>query len=96
MDFGADDTLTISGLKTIDEQATVVNGEMSFDEMVSAALKTATNENAAWFEHDGATYVVLDAGTSADTLDKGDFLVKLAGVTGVEFEADGAGNLSLA
>lgn len=96
MDFGADDTLTIFGLKTIDEQATVVNGEMSFDEMVSAALKTATNENAAWFEHDGATYVVLDAGTSADTLDKGDFLVKLAGVTGVEFEADGAGNLSLA
>lgn len=95
MDFGADDTLAISNLKTIDEQATVVNGEMSFDEMVSAALKTATATNAAWFEHDGATYVVLDNGT-ADTLDKGDFLVKLAGVTGAEFEADGAGNLSLA
>lgn len=95
MDFGADDTLAIFNLKTIDEQATVVNGEMSFDEMVSAALKTATATNAAWFEHDGATYVVLDNG-SADKLDTGDFLVKLAGVTGVEFEADGVGNLSLA
>lgn len=96
MDFGADDTLTISGLKTINKQATVVNGEMSFAEMVSAALANASTDNAAWFEHDGATYVVLDKGTAADKLDNGDFLVKLAGVTGAVFEADDAGHLSLA
>ena len=91
-DFAAGDKLFITNATK------VVNAETQGDtlEAASAIAKSAA-DTAVSFTWGNDTYVVMDAMTPAkNTFEIGDFLVKLAGVTGVEFEADGLGNLSLA
>lgn len=96
-DFEAGDTLKIGGMSAINAKATAVTPEMGFDDMVKAALADSTNGKAAWFEFGGSTYVVLDNDNAQgpEALANDDYIVKLAGVTGAEFVANGE-NLSLA
>ena len=91
-DFAAGDKLFIANATK------VVNAETQGDTLeaaVASAIAKSAADTAVSFTWGNDTYVVMDAGAN-NTFEIGDFLVKLAGVTGVEFEADGLGNLSLA
>lgn len=91
-DFAAGDKLFIANATK------VVNAETQGDTLeaaVASAIAKSAADTAVSFTWGNDTYVVMDA-VANNTFEIGDFLVKLAGVTGVEFEADGLGNLSLA
>ena len=92
-DFDAGDTLFISGANAVVSAGTLV--ENTLEQAVTSAMTKDAADTAVSFTWGNDTYVVYDAGQNG-SFDTNDFLVKLAGVTGVEFEADGAGNLSLA
>ena len=91
--FAAGDKLAITGATK------VVNAETLQGDTLDAAVTSAMTKDAAntavSFTWGNDTYVVYDADQNG-SFGANDFLVKLAGVTGVEFEADGSGNLSLA
>ena len=57
----------------------IESGTTNFDAVVTKALETATNTNAAWFVYDNNTYVVLEE-TDNGTFEAGDYLVQLNGV----------------
>ncbi len=91
--FAAGDKLAITAATK------VVNAETLQGDTLEAAVTSSMTKDAAntavSFTWGNDTYVVYDADQNG-RFDANDFLVKLAGVTGVEFEADGSGNLSLA
>ena len=91
--FAAGDKLVIT------DATKVVNAETLQGDTLEAAVTSAMTKDAAntavSFTWGNDTYVVYDADQNG-SFGANDFLVKLAGVTGVEFEADGSGNLSLA
>ena len=92
-DFAAGDKLFIANATK------VVNAETQGDTLeaaVASAIAKSAVDTAVSFTWGNDTYVVMAAAGANNTFEIGDFLVKLAGVTGVEFEADGLGNLSLA
>ena len=91
--FAAGDELAITGANQV-VNVGAIQGDTLEAAVTSAMTKDAAN-TAVSFTWGNDTYVVYDA-NQGDSFDTGDFLVKLAGVTGVEFEADGSGNLSLA
>ena len=91
--FVAGDKLAIDGITAV-VNAEAIPGNSLEAAVASAMAKGAVN-TAVSFTWGNDTYVVYDANNSS-SFDNDDFLVKLAGVTGVEFEADGTGNLSLA
>lgn len=94
--FAAGDKLGIADVAAVVNAGTL-QGDTLDAAVTSAMSKTNSATTAVSFTWGNDTYVVMDATSpTMDTFAKGDFLVKLAGVTGVEFEADGAGNLSLA
>lgn len=92
--FAAGDKLGITGVTTVVNAGTI-QGDTLDAAVASAMTKTDSATTAVSFTWGNDTYVVYDAGQN-NSFDKDDFLVKLAGVTGVEFEADDLGNLSLA
>lgn len=89
-EFAAGDKLDIDGVTTV-VNAGDISGNSLADAVTAAMTKfDSTATTAVSFMWGNDTYVVMDAGTSANNIfDKGDFLVKLAGVTGVDFEVDG-------
>ena len=90
--FAAGDKLAITATKVVN--AETLQGDTLDAAVTSAMTKDAVN-TAVSFTWGNDTYVVYDADQNG-SFDANDFLVKLAGVTGVKFEADGSGNLSLA
>lgn len=98
MDFKAGDSLQIDSLTGINEKATVVTSEMDFDDMVKAALADSTSGNAAWFEYQGNTYVVLDATDAASDTEafaQNDYIVKLNGIIDLSDAVVASNQLSL-
>ena len=94
--FAAGDKLDIDNVTAVVNAGTL-QGDTLDAAVTSAMSKTDSATTAVSFTWGNDTYVVMDATSpTTDTFAKGDFLVKLAGVTGVEFEVDDAGNLSLA
>lgn len=94
--FAAGDKLGIAGVTAV-VNAGIIQRDTLDAAVASAMAKTDSVTTAVSFTWGNDTYVVMDAmNPTNNTFDMGDFLVKLAGVTGVEFEADGANNLSLA
>lgn len=94
--FAAGDKLGITGVTAVVNAGTI-QGDTLDAAVASAMTKTDSAATAVSFTWGNDTYVVMDAmNPTSNTFEAGDFLVKLAGVTGVEFEADGANNLSLA
>ena len=94
--FAAGDKLGIAGVTTV-VNAGIIQGN-SLDAAVTTAMTkdaASSTTTAVSFTWGNDTYVVMDAGTTTNDFDAGDFLVKLAGVTGVVFEAD-SGNLVIA
>ena len=78
MNFEAGDKLQIAGMASL-AKVDIESGTTNFDAVVTKALETATNTNAAWFVYDNNTYVVLE-GTDNGTFGAGDYLVQLNGV----------------
>lgn len=78
MNFEAGDKLQIAGMTSL-AKVDIESGTTNFDAVVTKALETATNTNAAWFVYDNNTYVVLE-GTDNGTFAVGDYLVQLNGV----------------
>ena len=78
MNFEAGDKLQIAGMTSL-AKVDIESGTTNFDAVVTKALETATNTNAAWFVYDNNTYVVLE-GTDNGTFEAGDYLVQLNGV----------------
>lgn len=94
--FAAGDKLGITGVTAVVNAGTI-QGDTLDAAVASAMTKTDSAATAVSFTWGNDTYVVMNAmNPTSNTFEAGDFLVKLAGVTGVEFEADGANNLSLA
>lgn len=94
--FAAGDKLGIAGVTAV-VNAGIIQRDTLDAAVASAMAKTDSVTTAVSFTWGNDTYVVMDAmSPTTNTFETGDFLVKLAGVTGVEFEADGANNLSLA
>lgn len=94
--FAAGDKLGIAGVTTV-VNAGIIQGN-SLDAAVTTAMTkdaASSTTTAVSFTWGNDTYVVMDAGKTTNDFDAGDFLVKLAGVTGVVFEAD-SGNLVIA
>lgn len=77
MDFEAGDKLQIDGMTSI-AKVDIESSTTNFDAVVTKALETATETNAAWFVYDNNTYVVLDKGHHG--IDGGDYFVQLNGV----------------
>lgn len=94
MDFEAGDKLEITGMATLADKV-ALTAEMSFDAAVTEALKSATNAEAAWFEYQGNTYVVLEATGNDDAFGEGDYLVKLNGIVDLSDAAVDSGVLTL-
>lgn len=94
MDFEAGDKLEITGMATLADKV-ALTAEMSFDAAVTEALKSATNAEAAWFEYQGNTYVVLEATDNDDAFGEGDYLVKLNGIVDLSDAAVDSGVLTL-
>ena len=78
MNFEAGDKLQIAGMPAL-AKVDIESGTTNFDAVVTKALETATNTNAAWFVYDNNTYVVLEE-TDNGTFEAGDYLVQLNGV----------------
>lgn len=78
MNFEAGDKLQIAGMTSL-AKVDIESGTTNFDAVVTKALETATNTNAAWFVYDNNTYVVLEE-TDNGTFEAGDYLVQLNGV----------------
>ena len=78
MNFEAGDKLQIAGMTSL-AKVDIESGTTNFDAVVTKALETATNTNAAWFVYDNNTYVVLEE-TDNGTFEAGDYLVQLHGV----------------
>ena len=78
MNFEAGDKLQIAGMTSL-AKGDIESGTTNFDAVVTKALETATNTNAAWFVYDNNTYVVLEE-TDNGTFEAGDYLVQLNGV----------------
>ena len=78
MNFEAGDKLQIAGMTSL-AKVDIESGTTNFDAVVTKALETATNTNAAWFVYDNNTYVVLEE-TDKGTFEAGDYLVQLNGV----------------
>lgn len=94
MDFEAGDKLEITGMATLADKV-ALTAEMSFDAAVTEALKSATNAEAAWFEYQGNTYVVLEATGNDNAFGEGDYLVKLNGIVDLSDAAVDSGVLTL-
>mgnify|MGYP001096967745 CR=1 FL=1 len=94
MDFEAGDKLEITGMATLADKV-ALTAEMSFDAAVTEALKSATNAEAAWFEYQGNTYVVLEATGDDNVFGEGDYLVKLNGIVDLSDAAVDSGVLTL-
>lgn len=94
MDFEAGDKLEITGMATLADKV-ALTAEMSFDAAVTEALKSATNAEAAWFEYQGNTYVVLEATGNDNVFGEGDYLVKLNGIVDLSDAAVDSGVLTL-
>lgn len=77
MDFEAGDKLQIDGMTSI-AKVDIESSTTNFDAVVTKALETATETNAAWFVYDNNTYVVLDKGHHG--IDGDDYFVQLNGV----------------
>lgn len=77
MDFEAGDKLQIDGMTSI-AKVDIESSTTNFDAVVTKALETATETNAAWFVYDNNTYVVLDK--EHHGIDGGDYFVQLNGV----------------
>lgn len=88
MDFEAGDKLQITGMTSL-AKVDIESGTTNFDAVVTKALETATETNAAWFVYDNNTYVVLDK--EHDGIDGGDYFVQLNGVVDLS-DATVAGN----
>lgn len=94
MDFEAGDKLAITGMTTLADKV-ALTAEMSFNAAVTEALKSATNTEAAWFEYQGNTYVVLEATGNDNVFGKDDYLVKLNGIVDLSDAVVASGVLSL-
>ena len=94
MDFEAGDKLTITDMTGLGDKV-AVTAEMTFDAAVVEALKSATHEEAAWFEYQGNTYVVLEADGNDNVFGEGDYLVKLNGIVDLSDAVVADGVLSL-
>lgn len=93
--FAAGDKLNITGVTAV-VNAETIQGDTLDAAVTSAMTKTDSATTAVSFTWGNDTYVVMDTTIPANnTFETGDFLVKLAGVTGVEFEVN-SGNLVIA
>lgn len=93
--FAAGDKLAIAGATTV-VNAGLIQGDTLEAAVTSAMTKTDSATTAVSFTWGNDTYVVMDTTTPANnTFETNDFLVKLAGVTGVAFGVD-SGNLVIA
>lgn len=93
--FAAGDKLDITGVDAV-VNAKTIQGDTLEAAVTSAMAKTDSVTTAVSFTWGNDTYVVMDVkNPTKNTFETGDFLVKLAGVTGVEFEVD-SGNLVIA
>ena len=93
MNFEAGDKLQIAGMTSL-AKVDIESGTTNFDAVVTKALETATNTNAAWFVYDNNTYVVLE-GTDNGTFEAGDYLVQLNGVVNLSNATVASNALSL-
>lgn len=93
MNFEAGDKLQIAGMTSL-AKVDIESGTTNFDAVVTKALETATNTNAAWFVYDNNTYVVLE-GTDNGTFEAGDYLVQLNGVVDLSNATVASNALSL-
>lgn len=93
MNFEAGDKLQIAGMTSL-AKVDIESGTTNFDAVVTKALETATNTNAAWFVYDNNTYVVLE-GTDNSTFEAGDYLVQLNGVVDLSNATVASNALSL-
>lgn len=84
--FAAGDKLGIAGVTDVVNAGTI-QGDTLDAAVTSAMTKTDKATTAVSFTWGNDTYVVMDA-DQTNTFGAGDFLVKLAGVTGVEFVVD--------
>lgn len=93
--FAAGDKLAIATVGNV-VNAGAIQGDTLEAAVTSAMSKTDSTTTAVSFTWGNDTYVVMDTtNTANDTFEAGDYLVKLAGVTGVEFAVD-SGNLVIA
>ena len=93
--FAAGDKLAIATVGNV-VNAGAIQGDTLEAAVTSAMSKTDSTTTAVSFTWGNDTYVVMDTtNTANDTFETGDYLVKLAGVTGVEFAVD-SGNLVIA
>ena len=93
MNFEAGDKLQIAGMTSL-AKVDIESGTTNFDAVVTKALETATNTNAAWFVYDNNTYVVLE-GTNNGAFEAGDYLVQLNGVVDLSNATVASSALSL-
>lgn len=93
MNFEAGDKLQIAGMTSL-AKVDIESGTTNFDAVVTKALETATNTNAAWFVYDNNTYVVLEE-TDNGTFEAGDYLVQLNGVVDLSNATVASNALSL-
>lgn len=93
--FAAGDKLAIATVTDV-VNAGAIQGDTLEAAVTSAMSKTDSAATAVSFTWGNDTYVVMDTtNTANDTFEANDYLVKLAGVTGVEFAVD-SGNLVIA
>lgn len=93
--FAAGDKLAIATVTDV-VNAGAIQGDTLEAAVTSAMSKTDSAATAVSFTWGNDTYVVMDTTNKAnDTFEANDYLVKLAGVTGVEFAVD-SGNLVIA
>lgn len=93
--FAAGDKLAIATVADV-VNAGAIQGDTLEAAVTSAMSKTDSTTTAVSFTWGNDTYVVMDTTNRAnDIFEANDYLVKLAGVTGVEFAVD-SGNLVIA
>ncbi|MGH8854394.1 MAG: DUF4214 domain-containing protein [Telluria sp.] len=90
-DFSAGDLLQFAGATAFKAAKIALGDTAVFQDYANAAMNTILTGEVAWFQFNGNTYVVMDAGAESATFVEGqDFIVKLTGtvdLTNASFNA---------
>ncbi len=80
-DFAAGDLIKMTGATSFLAAAVTQADTAVFQDFANAAINAIGANAAAWFQYQGNTYIVMDAGADTATFTNGqDFIVKLTGL----------------
>jgi S-layer protein len=80
-DFTSDDLIQFTGADSFQAAEVTLGSTAVFQDFANAAINGVGANDLAWFDYEGNTYVVHDAGADSTAFDEGnDMIVKLTGV----------------